>query len=629
MKFEKYINSLELPNIVSKVSERVDNIRKNSRKLKESEIETLKSNNNFAENWNLIEVNGEIEFNCIRNNTFIGNVIISSNKTGVNFSETSLRPGIYNSTIENCIIDEGVLINRVGLLKNYYIGKNSLLLNNGSIISNEFPVYGNGTEIPVGIETGGRDIILYTEITLEEAEKLALQRGDKELLDSYKNFVERYIKAIKFKNGIIYENVKIMNTSLIQDTFVGLGCEINSATSIKNSSILSNLEERTKIKEGVYISDSIIQWGCEVSSMAIVSSSALTEHSDAERHGKVTNSIIGPNTGIGEGEVTASLVGPFVGFHHQSLLIGAIWPEGKGNIGYGANVGSNHTGKAPDQEIFCGEGTFFGLGTNIKFPANFVKAPYTIIATGVTALPQKVEFPFSLIITPSETLEGISPAYNEIIPAWVLSDNIFAVKRNEGKYQKRNKAKRSKFVFEVFRPEIVDLMIEARERLKNVKEIKNVYTDSDIKGLGKNFMYEKSRLKAIETYTFFIKYYALKGLMKRISELLKNGVKKVNWNLLEPLSSDSRWQHEKKVLLAEFPEKKSLKELLELLIEYESKIAESVKISKEKDDKRGAKIIDDYNQVHTLADKDSFVVQTLKELEKTKNEIKEIIDKVS
>jgi NDP-sugar pyrophosphorylase family protein len=629
MKFEKYINSLELPNIVSKVSERVNNIRKNSRKLKESEIETLKSNNNFAENWNLIEVNGEIEFNCIRNNTFIGNVIISSNKTGVNFSETSLRPGIYNSTIENCIIDEGVLINRVGLLKNYYIGKNSLLLNNGSIISNEFPVYGNGTEIPVGIETGGRDIILYTEITLEEAEKLALQRGDKELLDSYKNFVERYIKAIKFKNGIIYENVKIMNTSLIQDTFVGLGCEINSATSIKNSSILSNLEERTKIKEGVYISDSIIQWGCEVSSMAIVSSSALTEHSDAERHGKVTNSIIGPNTGIGEGEVTASLVGPFVGFHHQSLLIGAIWPEGKGNIGYGANVGSNHTGKAPDQEIFCGEGTFFGLGTNIKFPANFVKAPYTIIATGVTTLPQKVEFPFSLIITPSETLEGISPAYNEIIPAWVLSDNIFAVKRNEGKYQKRNKAKRSKFVFEVFRPEIVDLMIEARERLKNVKEIKNVYTDSDIKGLGKNFMYEKSRLKAIETYTFFIKYYALKGLMKRISELLKNGVKKVNWNLLEPLSSDSRWQHEKKVLLAEFPEKKSLKELLELLIEYESKIAESVKISKEKDDKRGAKIIDDYNQVHTLADKDSFVVQTLKELEKTKNEIKEIIDKVS
>ena len=629
MKFEKYINSLELPNIVSKVSERVDNIRKNSRKLKESEIETLKSNNNFAENWNLIEVNGEIEFNCIRNNTFIGNVIISSNKTGVNFSETSLRPGIYNSTIENCIIDEGVLINRVGLLKNYYIGKNSLLLNNGSIISNEFPVYGNGTEIPVGIETGGRDIILYTEITLEEAEKLALQRGDKELLESYKNFVERYIKAIKFKNGIIYENVKIMNTSLIQDTFVGLGCEINSATSIKNSSILSNLEERTKIKEGVYISDSIIQWGCEVSSMAIVSSSALTEHSDAERHGKVTNSIIGPNTGIGEGEVTASLVGPFVGFHHQSLLIGAIWPEGKGNIGYGANVGSNHTGKAPDQEIFCGEGTFFGLGTNIKFPANFVKAPYTIIATGVTTLPQKVEFPFSLIITPSETLEGISPAYNEIIPAWVLSDNIFAVKRNEGKYQKRNKAKRSKFVFEVFRPEIVDLMIEARERLKNVKEIKNVYNDSDIKGLGKNFMYEKSRLKAIETYTFFIKYYALKGLMKRISELLKNGVKKVNWNLLEPLSSDSRWQHEKKVLLAEFPEKKSLKELLELLIEYESKIAESVKISKEKDDKRGAKIIDDYNQVHTLADKDSFVVQTLKELEKTKNEIKEIIDKVS
>ena len=52
---------------------------------------------------------------------------------------------------------------------------------------------------------------------------------------------------------------------------------------------------------------------------------------------------------------STSLVGPFVAFHHQALLIAAYWPEGKGNIAYGANVGSNHTGKAPDQEIRPGE----------------------------------------------------------------------------------------------------------------------------------------------------------------------------------------------------------------------------------------------------------------------------------
>ena len=99
--------------------------------------------------------------------------------------------------------------------------------------------------------------------------------------------------------------------------------------------------------------------------------SAFAEHSSAEKHAKVTNSIVGPNTQIAQGEVTASLVGPFVGLHHQSMLIGVLWPEGKGNVASGANVGSNHTSRAPDQELWCGEGMFLGLGVNVKYPADF------------------------------------------------------------------------------------------------------------------------------------------------------------------------------------------------------------------------------------------------------------------
>ena len=88
----------------------------------------------------------------------------------------------------------------------------------------------------------------------------------------------------------------------------------------------------------------------------------------------------------------------------------------QGNVGYGANVGSNHTGKAPDQELRSGEGVFFGLGVNIKYPSNFGKAPYTIFASGVGCLPQRIEFPFSLVNTPAEPIVGLSTAINEIIP---------------------------------------------------------------------------------------------------------------------------------------------------------------------------------------------------------------------
>ena len=62
--------------------------------------------------------------------------------------------------------------------------------------------------------------------------------------------------------------------------------------------------------------------------------------------------------------------------------------EGKGNIGYGANIGSNHTGRLPDKECYPGEGVFFGLGCNIKYPCNFQHAPYSLIASGITLLPQ-------------------------------------------------------------------------------------------------------------------------------------------------------------------------------------------------------------------------------------------------
>src|SRR5207249_2655638 len=95
---------------------------------------------------------------------------------------------------------------------------------------------------------------------------------------------------------------------------------------------------------------------------------------------------------------------------------------------------------------------------NIKYPADFSRAPYTIIASGVTTLPQKITFPFSLVNNPSSPYPGISPAYNEIIPAWLLTDNLFTLKRNEGKYKARNKARRTPFEFDVFRPDTIDLM---------------------------------------------------------------------------------------------------------------------------------------------------------------------------
>ncbi len=330
---------------------------------------------------------------------------------------------------------------------------------------------------------------------------------------------------------------------------------------------------------------------------------------------------------MAEGEATACLLGPFVGFHHQALLIAVLWPEGKGNVGYGANVGSNHTSKAPDQECWPGEGAFFGLGTNIKFPSDFSRAPYSIIATGVSTLPQKVTFPFSLINSPFASYADVSPAYNEIIPAWLLTDNIYTIKRNEGKYKARNKARRTQFVFDVFRPDTVEMMRDACRRLEAVRQVKDLYIDRDIDGLGKNFMLETYRKPAIDAYWFYIRYYALLGLKERVRQLLDEGSGDGLNRILSTPTDAQPWEHKRHILHDELGVTDVISGLRELPVILE-KVARDVEESKAKDDRRGQRIIDDYNDVHAPASADKFVKQTHEETRRLVSEVEELISRL-
>ena len=69
------------------------------------------------------------------------------------------------------------------------------------------------------------------------------------------------------------------------------------------------------------------------------------------------NAISGPDSHASGGEVHCKVFGPNANSHHQSLFIGILWTLGRGNVGYGSNVGSNHTGRIPYQETSVYEGT--------------------------------------------------------------------------------------------------------------------------------------------------------------------------------------------------------------------------------------------------------------------------------
>ncbi|GMF51475.1 unnamed protein product [Phytophthora fragariaefolia] len=250
---------------------------------------------------------------------------------------------------------------------------------------------------------------------------IATRRGDVEFLKAYDAFVDKYVAEIKAPMAIVAPNARVRGCSRVEGAFVGDYAVVEDSD-VANSTILSTAEEPSVVKMKSSVRDSIVQWNSTVEVLSVVEGAFLCDTAHVERQGIVMSSVIGPNTSIAEGEVTSSLVGPFVGFHHQALLIASIWPKGKGNIGYGANVGSNHTLKAPDQELFHGEGVFFGLGCNVKFPSNFVKAPYSVIATAVNTLPQLIAMPFALINTPAHTIPSLSPAINEISPGYAFKE---------------------------------------------------------------------------------------------------------------------------------------------------------------------------------------------------------------
>jgi len=601
------------------------------RVLTDDEIARLTAAGNRCSEWGRILVAEGFTAENIVGTTFIGDCVVGTLRgEGVSVEDgVPLPSGIYDSTVVNCEIGGGCLVSKVSLLSNYVIGEKSVVFDTGVLSASAQCTFGNGREIAIGIETGGREVLSYAELTIPVAAAVATRRGDKGFLEAYAEFVKSYIDLCGAPFGVVEPGVIIRHTPRVEDVYLGEGATIDGATVVQNATLLSNLDERTEVSHGAYVRNSCIQYGCDVTSMALVDDAVLTEHSHVERHGKVTQSIIGPNTGVAEGEVTASLIGPFVGFHHQAMLIAALWPDGKGNVGYGANVGSNHTSKAPDQEIRCGEGFFFGLGVNVKFPSDFMEAPYGLIATAVDTLPQRVEFPFALINKPFRAIEGMPPAYNEIFPAWVLYDNLYTVLRNEGKYKKRNKARRTEFVFDVFRRDIVEKMIIARDRLKNVSNVKGYYTDKDIPGLGKNFMMEESRIKGIDTYNLFIEYFALQGLADRVAELFDGGGKERAASIYEAETDDPGWEYRRLLLHSEGYAERSLPENLERLGEIHGKIAQDTHRSKERDDIRGQKIIGDYSEANTQAADDGFVKETWEKSKASQAKLKELISKLN
>lgn len=588
-----------------------------ARPLADVEIRRLEQQRCECEDWSLVRVAEDFRTDRVRNVRFRGRIVLGKLYGWVRRCGFHEAAGIENVTLEDCLIEDGVVIRDVRLISGMKIGHGVLIAGCGEISHQAGSSFGVGFTIPM-IETGGRATRSYPEMTFEEAAHSVRPAGNIRGLAAYLRRIDAYAAHCRSRHGIIQPHAILVDTPRIENSFTGSNAEVRAAQRLSECVLLSSHDHPVVVEDGAIIRKSSLQWGSHVASLSIVEGSLLCEYSSVERHGKVFKSIIGPNTTIAEGEVTSSLIGPFVGFHHQALLIGVVWPEGKGNVGYGCNCGSNHTGKAPDQEFWPGEGMFLGLGVNVKFPGCFTGSPYTFIATGVSLPPQRVDVPFSLILDPSDRPDGVPRGTNEIIPGWVLSSNLFAIMRNERKFAARDRAFRTRTDHRILREDTIRLLLATRQSLSELHG-KDFYTgEKDWSALGANFMTERSRLRAIETYTFFIQFYALQGLFGRVR---KAG--RISPGLVKRKSACVEWDFQRQLILQEGLGKDPtvLLEQYRLLLR---KIAVNIEESKARDDRRGIQIIPDYADHHFQAVENPFVRQFYQEVEQIEEEIADL-----
>lgn len=563
------------------------------RALTDEEIRILEKNGNRSESWDKVKVESDFDPNRIFRSSFMGEVFLPR------FFGTLLLPGdvsfptgIYDSLVHNCIV-ENALVHKVAMLSNILVRSSSVLQNVGSIISSGKISYMVGNAMHVGNEMGGRSVLVFPEITTELVDLQLFHKADPEVSASFAEQLSAYRETTALPFSIVGKGAVICNTNIIRNSWIGAHARIEGAEKIRNSVVLSSLEMPSHVYDSVILENSNVQMGVTIHTGAEVQGSVIMNRTKVACKAIVKSSIVAPCCHIEEGEVNSSYVGPLTQMHHHSLLIAALWPEGCGNLGYGANVGSNHTGRMPDQEVMPGQGMFFGLGVNIKFPANYREAPFTLIATGVTTLPQRLKFPFSLVRPGDPQMVGVAPRLNEIVPGWNYACNAYALDRNQYKYALRGKGYVPTSFFNIFSPDVLRLVCDAYQRLQ-VSRIRDVYTKDDIDGLGENFLRERVRQQALHTYQEYMERFVLEAVITLVVNdpaLQSQPVKELRRMATNESNKD---------VMRMVPLPDTFDELVKRYRQLEKEWFERVSHGLDKDNERGRIIFDDYDDAHPI-----------------------------
>ena len=373
------------------------------RPLTSEEIEVLKSNDCWAEDWTSVNVSENFKPNFMHRVMLYGEVNIGGFDKNVEVSQGFVKhSGINNATLRNVTIGDDCLIENVGnFINNYTIGDDCYISNISTMETTEGATYGEGNLVSVLNEVGEGNVILFSDLNSQLAAFMVKHFSDKELKEMIRLLIKSDIDTKMPERGQIGNNVKIINTKEITNCVINDFCEVNGASRLSDCTLLGSIHGNVYIGTGVIAENSIIAEGSSVINSVKIQDCFIGETCQLSNGFTASASVFFANSYMSNGEACAAFCGPFTASHHKSsLLIGGMFSFY--NAGSATNF-SNHAYKmGPMHWGILERGSKTASGAYLLMPATL--GTYSVCFGKLMHHPDTRNLPFAYLIADGDKM---------------------------------------------------------------------------------------------------------------------------------------------------------------------------------------------------------------------------------
>ena len=479
------------------------------RKLTKEEIAALTANGCRAEDWSSVEVREGFDPACVRDVSFSG--VCRLGRFGKTFAfpgGVAEPSGVYRATLHDVTVGDDVRIANVrGYLAHYDIGDGALVANVDRIYVDGKTSFGNGVEVAVLNETGGREVMIHEGLTAHEAYLEAMYRHRPALIEKLKGFARDVVRAAMSDRGSIGAGASVVDTGVIHNVRIGEGAVVDGAARLCNGTLVSRLTSPVVIGRGVMADDFIIQDGSKVEDATRLTRCFVGQACELGHGYSASDSLFFCNCQEENGEACAVFAGPFTVTHHKStLLIAGMFSFM--NAGSGSNQ-SNHMYKlGPIHQGAMERGSKTSSDSYVLWPARI--GAFSLVMGRHATHPDTSALPFSYLIE--------SKGVTYLVPGVNLRS--VGTIRDVQKWPKRDrrpaKGRLDKVNFNLLSPYTIDKMVRGIGVLENLQALSGATSDT--------YAYQSARItsaalkKGLDFYRMAIDKFLGNSLISRLEK---------------------------------------------------------------------------------------------------------------